>query len=70
MYYSRIIVVSFFIFQDINECLDAALNAVDLCAEDPNTQCLNAEGSFQCICVPGFVRENGTCQRKQFNYSF
>ena len=53
-----------FVFTDIDECLEAALNAVDLCVDDQNTQCSNTEGSFECICVPGFARENGTCHGK------
>ena len=56
---------SLFVFEtDIDECLEAALNAVDLCVDDQNTQCSNREGSFECICVPGFARENGTCHGK------
>ena len=55
-------------FTDIDECTDAALNAVDLCENDTNTQCSNNEGSFECVCVPGYSRTNGTCQRKLICY--
>lgn len=44
--------------------MDAALNVVDLCIDDQNSQCLNMIGSFQCVCAPGFVRQNGTCESK------
>lgn len=50
---------------DIDECLEAALSATDLCEEDKNSQCQNTEGSFECICVPGYEKMNETCSRKQ-----
>lgn len=49
-------------FTDIDECTEAALNAVDLCETEPNTECLNTEGSFECICAPGFIKMNDVCQ--------
>ena len=50
---------------DVDECLEAALRATDLCADDANSQCVNTEGSFVCVCVPGYEEVNGTCARKQ-----
>lgn len=51
-------------FSDIDDCLVAALMNTDLCENDENTQCVNLDGSYKCICAPGFDRENGTCQRE------
>lgn len=50
---------------DVDECLQAALNAMDLCEVDKNSECLNTEGSFICVCVPGYEKINNTCSRKQ-----
>ena len=50
------------IIVDIDECLEAALSSVDLC--DQNSQCVNSDGSFSCICVPGYEEINGTCSRE------
>ena len=47
---------------DIDECLVAALSSTDLCISDTNSLCVNKDGSYECICAPGFERENGTCQ--------
>ena len=47
---------------DINECFEAALKDEELC--ERNSQCINTEGSFDCVCVSGFVLVNDTCQRK------
>ena len=49
-------------WSDIDECLVAALISVDLCENDTNTQCINIDGSHECVCVPGFERVNGTCE--------
>ena len=49
---------------DINECLAAALESANLCESDQNTQCVNNDGSYDCVCVPGYNRVNGSCQRK------
>ena len=52
---------------DVNECLEAALNTVDLC-KDINSECLNTEGSYVCTCVPGYERINETCSSKCYSY--
>ena len=62
--YKPHILVYVFIMADIDECFEAALMSTDLCAHDKNTQCMNLEGSYECTCVPGYSRENGTCQSK------
>lgn len=51
-------------FSDINECFQAAISAANICEDDTNTQCVNTEGSFNCTCVAGYHRVNGTCRRK------
>ena len=65
-WYGLIIVLTMVVclFSDINECFEAALRAADACEDDPNTQCINDEGSFNCSCVPGYHRVNNECQRK------
>ena len=50
---------------DVDECLEASLVSMELCQDDRNSQCLNSEGSFVCICVPGYEEINGTCSRKK-----
>ena len=49
---------------DIDECLEAARNAVNLCEFDENAVCVNNEGSYQCDCVSGYMNHSGICQRK------
>lgn len=54
---------------DIDECLVAALNATDLCEDTENSQCVNTEGFYDCICVPGYTLVNGSCERKLATYT-
>ena len=50
---------------DIDECFEAALLSTNLCESDPNSQCVNSAGTFECVCVSGYTRnENGTCESK------
>ena len=36
-----------------------------MCASNPNTQCDNREGSFECVCAPGFfLNKDAACERK------
>ena len=54
---------------DIDECLEAAFDAMDLCQNDKNARCVNTDGSFDCICVPGYTRTvNGSCQRELISH--
>ena len=41
---------------DIDECLESNETCPD------NSICINTNGSFDCICGPGFQFQNGTCQ--------
>ena len=61
----NVVVFLFFLHPtDINECLVAAMESVNLCENNQNTQCINNIGSYDCVCVPGYNRVNGSCQRK------
>ena len=40
------------IFSDIDECTEAAHNC------KPTYQCENSEGTYNCICPPGYYGEN------------
>lgn len=55
-------------YLDIDECLVAALNATDLCEGVENSQCVNTEGSYDCVCVPGYTLVNGSCERELATY--
>ena len=45
---------------DINECVEAALERLALCREPQ--LCQNTLGSFSCVCPPGTVMVNSTCE--------
>ena len=47
---------------DIDECHEAALEDTGLCGRNGN--CINSEGSYDCICATGSALEDGTCQCK------
>lgn len=47
---------------DIDECRVAALENSVVCAQ-PNTQCLNNEGSYECVCVDGYELVDDKCER-------
>ena len=49
--------------QDIDECREAALMSSVICPQ-PNTQCVNTNGSFQCVCVDGYEVAETECQRE------
>ena len=38
---------------------------MDVCENEMNSQCVNSEGSFVCVCVPGYVVINGSCVRSK-----
>ncbi len=60
----------YFTPSDINECRVAALESMIICTA-VNTQCVNTEGSFECICVPGYeLNMNGECQRKSLGFNW
>lgn len=48
---------------DIDECREAALESSVICTQ-ANTQCLNTNGSFECVCVGGYEPVDGECERK------
>lgn len=43
---------------DINECEGNSTNICNTLTE----RCENTEGSYQCICLPGFRKNNSTCK--------
>ncbi len=44
----------------------AVLEGVVICVEE-NTECVNNEGSFACVCVGGYELTDGKCQRKEIS---
>lgn len=48
---------------DIDECRLAALESLVICTQ-ANTQCMNTDGSFECVCVDGYELVGGECIRK------
>ena len=47
-------VLLFYYLVDVNECLETP----DICGA--NSTCSNTDGSYQCGCVEGFVKDNCT----------
>ena len=45
----------------------AALGREVVCTQE-NTQCVNADGSFECVCVPGYELTDRNCQRNENDY--
>ena len=48
---------------DIDECYEAALRDVELCGR--SGQCVNTDGSYNCVCATGTTLKNGICQCRQ-----
>ena len=43
----------------------AALGGMDACVNEMNSQCVNSEGSFDCVCAPGYAMISGSCERSK-----
>ena len=56
--------ILFFLLTDVDECFMAALDSSVICLQ-PNTQCVNTNGSFECACVDGYEVLDGQCQRER-----
>lgn len=52
--------IFFFEIVDINECEN---NSTVSCNSQSET-CENTDGSYLCICLPGFRKESSTCKGK------
>ena len=50
--------VPFLRYTDIDECTEGTHNC------HANAQCMNNEGSFTCMCNPGFTGNGTSCQSK------
>ena len=51
---------------DVDECFVAALESSVICVQ-LYTQCVNTDGSFECVCVDGYEPVDGECKRKITN---
>ena len=65
--HTHIIIVSYYdtvyyIHEDIDECEEAARDGFAQCVG--NSKCINTQGSYSCPCFDGYIKINGTCQRK------
>ena len=58
-------ILKIFIFIDVDECEDAARDGIVLCVD--NSKCINTKGSYNCTCFDGFIKINGSCERKMLN---
>ena len=52
--------------EDINECN----NITDPCIGTSDTQCLNTNGSYKCVCEIGFVKAGASCHGKSLIVCF
>ena len=50
---------------DNNEC-ERTINPCN----GNNELCINTQGSYSCVCVDGYTKQNGICESKQPNYYF
>ena len=44
---------------DVNECANSSMHN---CSEAINEVCQDMEGSYECICKPGFEMDEGVCK--------
>ena len=49
--------------EDINECGDKSWGGI--CAKYAN--CKNTQGSYNCVCEPGFIGDGFNCERRPCN---
>jgi hypothetical protein len=50
-WYYRLVTCVIWLIADVNEC-DELNNRMSLCK---NAKCINTEGSYKCLCLPGYV---------------